>query len=67
MPVPAAAAIADDRLARITARPVSVPMRRPLKTGTGEVAKAPLVLIDLETREGVVGRAYLFAIAPWAQ
>jgi mandelate racemase len=41
-------------------------MRRPLKTGSGEVARVPLVLVDLETRQGVVGRAYLFAIAPWA-
>src|SRR5437867_3511744 len=26
---------------------------------------APLVLIDLETREGLTGRSYLFAFAPW--
>jgi mandelate racemase len=55
-----------DTLASITARPVLVPMRRPLKTGSGEVARVPLVLVDLAAASGVVGRAYLFAIAPWA-
>src|SRR2546423_7273742 len=42
-------------------RAVRVPMRRPLGTSGGTIAHAPLVLIDLETEEGVPGRAYLFA------
>jgi mandelate racemase len=46
----------------IRARPVVVPMRRPLRTGSGTIDRAPLVLIDLETSEGVVGRSYLFAL-----
>src|SRR2546421_1554628 len=42
-------------------RAVRVPLRRPLGTSGGTIAHAPLVLIDLETEEGVPGRAYLFA------
>src|SRR5260370_16729815 len=42
-------------------RAVRAPMRRPLGTSRGTIAHAPLVLIDLETDEGVPGRAYLFA------
>ena len=42
-------------------RAVRVPMRRPLGTSGGTITHAPLVLIDLETEQGVPGRAYLFA------
>jgi mandelate racemase len=42
-------------------RAVRVPMRRQLGTSGGTITHAPLVLIDLETNEGVPGRAYLFA------
>jgi mandelate racemase len=42
-------------------RAVRVPMRRPLGTSRGNITHAPLVLLDLETEEGVPGRAYLFA------
>src|SRR5438105_495854 len=45
----------------IRARAVRVPMRRPLGTSGGTIAHAPLVLVDLETAEGVPGRAYVFA------
>lgn len=54
-----------DRLASIAVRPVVVPIKRPLRTGGGDVTRAPLVLIDLTTSSGAVGRAYLFAIGPW--
>jgi mandelate racemase len=37
-------------------------MRRPLVTSTGALTVAPLLLIDLETDAGVVGRSYLFGI-----
>ncbi|MBC7171347.1 MAG: mandelate racemase, partial [Polyangiaceae bacterium] len=37
-------------------------MRRPLATSTGAVTVAPLVLLDLETDGGIVGRSYLFAV-----
>jgi len=45
----------------IRARPVRVPMRRPLGTSGGTISQAPLVLVDVETEEGVTGKAYLFA------
>src|SRR5438067_13007339 len=45
----------------IHARAVRVPMRRPLGTSGGTIAYAPLVLVDLQTAEGVPGRAYVFA------
>lgn len=49
----------------VLARPVLVPMRRPLRTSTGAVDRAPLLLVDLLTDEEVVGRAYLFGIQPF--
>jgi mandelate racemase len=39
---------------------VVVPMRRPLGTSATRIAEAPLVLLDLQTNEGITGRAYLF-------
>jgi mandelate racemase len=54
-----------DRLDSILVRPVVVPIKRPLRTGGGDVTKAPLVLVDLTTSSGVTGRCYLFAIAPF--
>jgi len=39
---------------------VEVPMTLALGTSRGAVTKAPLLLIDLETEEGVTGRAYLW-------
>jgi mandelate racemase len=44
----------------ITATPVIVPMKRALGTSVMQVRQAPLLLVDLQTREGVTGRAYLF-------
>jgi mandelate racemase len=49
-------------LQTLRVRPVLVPMRLPLQTASGAVSAAPLILIDLETKEGVAGHAYLFAI-----
>jgi len=53
---------------RIRARGVEVPLRLPLGTSAGALRSAPLLLIDLETEEGVTGRSYLFcylsAVAP---
>jgi mandelate racemase len=39
---------------------VKVPMRFPLGTSAAKMTAAPLLLVDLETKEGVVGRSYLF-------
>ena len=50
------------RIREISARPVLVPMRRPLRTSTGAIEAAPLVLVDLLTDDDVTGRAYLFGI-----
>ena len=45
----------------IRTSPVIAPLPREVRTATGVVADAPLVLIDLETSEGITGRAYLFS------
>jgi mandelate racemase len=45
---------------------VSVPMARPLGTSVQTVRSAPLLLIDLETEEGITGRTYLFCYIPMA-
>ena len=46
----------------VRARPVSAPMKRPLATSTGRVSAAALLLIDLQSDAGIVGRSYLFGI-----
>lgn len=51
------------KIQSIAVRAVTVPMRRPLKTSTGAVSEAPLLLVDLKTNGGIVGRSYLFAIS----
>ena len=45
----------------IKTTPVLVPFRRPPVTASGSVNEFPLVLLDLETDAGLIGRAYLFA------
>jgi mandelate racemase len=45
----------------LRARAVVAPFARPLRTASGEIPAAPLLLIDLATKEGIIGRAYLFA------
>ncbi|MBI3456621.1 MAG: mandelate racemase, partial [Candidatus Rokubacteria bacterium] len=40
-------------------RPVSVPLRRPVVSKVGLYEQWPLILIDLQTEEGLVGRSYL--------
>lgn len=42
------------------ARGVLAPLARPLRTASGEIPAAPLVLIDIETEDGPTGSAYLF-------
>jgi mandelate racemase len=44
----------------LRAIPVAVPMARPLGTSAQTIRLAPLLLIDLETEQGITGRAYLF-------
>ncbi len=52
------------RAVRTTA--VHVPMKRALGTSARRMDIAPLVLVDLETGEGVTGRAYVFCYLPAA-
>src|SRR6266568_5146334 len=45
---------------------VEVPMTYALGTSRGVITKAPLILMDLETEEGVTGRSYLWCYFPAA-
>jgi mandelate racemase len=49
------------KITGIRSRAVAAPMKRPLATSTGQLTAAMLVLVDLETDAGVVGRSYLFS------
>jgi len=48
------------RIRSVEARAVVAPLEPPIRTAAGHVTQAPILLIDLTTDEGVVGRAYLF-------
>jgi mandelate racemase len=57
--------------ARLTVRSiravaVEVPMKHALGTSRATIREAPLVLVDVDTEEGVTGRAYLFCYVPAA-
>src|ERR1700691_519456 len=43
----------------VTVRAVVVPLRRPLATKEGDFSQWPLLLIDVATEQGIVGRGYL--------
>jgi len=45
---------------------LAVPMKRPLGTSAQLVRTAPLLLVDLETEQGVTGRTYLYCYLPLA-
>jgi mandelate racemase len=45
-------------------RPVLAPMPRPLRTASGAIPAAPLVLIDVQTDQDVIGHAYIFCYTP---
>lgn len=53
-------------LRSIRARPVLLPLRRPVVARIATIREWPMVLIDLETEEGVTGRAYLEPYVPRA-
>src|SRR5262245_39058061 len=53
------------RIREVQARAVVAPMATPVRTASGSVTQALLVLVDLRTDEGPVGRAYLFAYQPF--
>jgi len=46
----------------IRVRAVSAPMKKPLVTSIATVSSAALLLIDLQTDQGITGRSYLFAV-----
>lgn len=50
------------KIQRLAVRAVAAPMKRPLATSTGAISVAPLLLIDLQTDGGIIGRSYLFGI-----
>src|SRR5207244_9639760 len=50
----------------IRARAVEVPLKLPLGTSAGTLRSAALLLIDLDTEEGVTGHSYLFCYLPAA-
>jgi mandelate racemase len=50
----------------IRARPVMVPFKRPPVSASGALPHAALVLVDLETEEGITGRSYVFGFGRWA-
>jgi mandelate racemase len=50
------------RIRDIRCRAVAAPMKRPVATSTGKLTEAALLLLDLQTEDGIVGRSYLFGI-----
>lgn len=48
----------------IKARAVAVPMKRPLGTSAETIKAAALLLLDLATEEGIIGRSYAFCYRP---
>jgi mandelate racemase len=46
-------------LSGVNVRPALVPMRRPVVSKVGRFDQWPVILIDIETEEGIVGRSYL--------
>jgi mandelate racemase len=54
--------IEELKIRSIRVRAVAVPMKRPLQTSIALVGVVPLLLIDLQTDGGIVGRSYLFAV-----
>lgn len=54
------------KIRSLRATPVNVPLARPHPTASGVVGSAPLVLVDLETDQGLAGHAYVFCYTPIA-
>jgi mandelate racemase len=50
------------KIKSIRTRAVLAPMQRPLATSAGALTASALLLIDLHTDDGIVGRSYLFGI-----
>jgi len=54
------------KIRALRARPVLVPFSRSPVSASGAIAKAALVLFDLETDGDITGRSYVFGFNPWA-
>lgn len=50
----------------LVARPVVLPLERPIVARIATITEWPLILIDLHTEEGITGRAYLEPYVPKA-
>jgi mandelate racemase len=55
---------ADLVVASVDVTPVLVPITPPVQTSAGSVGVAPLVLVDLHTRQGITGSSYVFCYTP---
>ena len=54
------------RIRGVRTHPVIAPLNPPITTSSGSITEAPLLLIDLETEEGVTGHSYLFGYQAFA-
>jgi mandelate racemase len=52
------------KLTALKSRIVIAPLRRPLLNASGSLPSVPLLLLNLETDQGIVGIAYLFSPSP---
>src|SRR5438477_12874249 len=50
------------KIRNIKCRAVAAPMKRPLATSVATLTASALLLIDLQTDGGIVGRSYLFGM-----
>jgi mandelate racemase len=51
------------KIQSVSVRALAVPMRRPLQTSIATVSVAPLLLVDMKTSGGIIGRSYLFTMS----
>lgn len=61
-----AAHAADLHVESVQTRVLDVPLNHVLGTSADVVRRAPILLVDLATREGAVGRSYVFCYRPAA-
>ena len=51
---------------KLRVRPLDLPAERPVQTAAGPITSVPVVLVDIETSDGLIGRAYLRTYTPAA-
>ena len=52
--------MSEQKIIKLSVRAVCVPMQHPHKTASGIVSESPLVLVDIETENGIVGHSMVF-------